>query len=171
MREHQALRKPERTAIRVPYSKLQLFADLFCGAAIVGVLLFLILSWPDIPERIPMHYNFAGEVNSWGGKSSLWWLTGLMVLLCTMMKVCSFFPNTWNMPCKLTESNRERVLLATKNLLAMINVTMVLLFAYLIIASAGGEALNQWVFIPLLVLVFVPIIFYFIYVKKISRTT
>ena len=39
--------------------------------ALAGTAGFLLLFWRRIPGRIPMHYNFAGEIDRWGGKWEL----------------------------------------------------------------------------------------------------
>lgn len=35
---------------------------------LIGTPLYLFISWPSIPDKLPMHYNFAGEIDRWGGK-------------------------------------------------------------------------------------------------------
>jgi uncharacterized membrane protein len=40
-------------------------------ALVLGTILYLIVMWKSIPDTIPAHYNAAGEVNRWGGKSEL----------------------------------------------------------------------------------------------------
>lgn len=39
-------------------------------------------AWPQVPDRIPVHWNMAGEVNGWGNK-----FTGLFVLPLTMLGI------------------------------------------------------------------------------------
>jgi len=37
--------------------------------ALVGAMFALgVLSWPEAPDRIPVHWNLAGEVDRWGGR-------------------------------------------------------------------------------------------------------
>ena len=37
----------------------------------IGVSLYIFIRWSSIPDKIPMHYNFAGEIDRWGGKGEL----------------------------------------------------------------------------------------------------
>jgi hypothetical protein len=64
--------------------------------------------------------------------------------------------------------DRERVLLATKDMLAMINAAMVLLFASIAMYSAGGQPTPPWMIAPLILLVFVPMVWYFIRLKRLK---
>ena len=35
---------------------------------LIGTPLYLFISWPSIPDKLPMHYNFAGRDRSLGRK-------------------------------------------------------------------------------------------------------
>ena len=55
---------------------------------LVGVVVYLILAWGNIPDRIPGHYNALGEVDHWSSKTSLivlpiisWGLFGFITLV------------------------------------------------------------------------------------------
>jgi len=45
---------------------------------------------PRLPERIPTHFNAAGEANGWGSPDSLWVLLVLQVLVCGLFLGCRF---------------------------------------------------------------------------------
>lgn len=40
--------------------------------AIISIpLVYLALAWPDLPERVPVHFNLKGETDGWAGKTAL----------------------------------------------------------------------------------------------------
>lgn len=48
--------------------------------------LVMYLAWQRIPETIPTHYNFSGEVDDWGNKSMLLWLVpGLSLFIYLLL--------------------------------------------------------------------------------------
>ena len=43
----------------------------------IGASAGILIYWPSIPDKIPMHYNFAGEIDRWGGKGELLFLLAI----------------------------------------------------------------------------------------------
>ncbi|CAA6830316.1 MAG: DUF1648 domain-containing protein [uncultured Aureispira sp.] len=41
-------------------------------------LVYLFIVWNDLPDQVPMHWNFQGEIDRYGSKASLGWLVLLM---------------------------------------------------------------------------------------------
>lgn len=134
--------------------------------SLVFLLLYTLIRWPGLPEQIPSHFNFAGEIDGWSGKGVAWLLPGIAVFLYALMTLVLFLPNSWNLPVTVTEENRERLLLATQRLLAVIKLTCLLLFTVLHLYTLAAKPLG-WFFLPLfLAAVFGPLLFYFIHVGK-----
>ena len=44
------------------------------GTAFLAWIAWLIGIYPELPERIPIHFNAAGEVDGWGKKGMIWTL-------------------------------------------------------------------------------------------------
>lgn len=55
--------------------KIQLKTEAALLVLTVLPLLYLWLSWPELPERVAMHFNLQGEADGWTGKNGLIWLT------------------------------------------------------------------------------------------------
>lgn len=54
------------------------------GWLVIVIPLFLMIlgngiAWPHLGDRIPIHWNFKGEVDSWGGKGMIWLLPCLFL--------------------------------------------------------------------------------------------
>ncbi|MEN2413800.1 SdpI family protein [Flavobacterium mesophilum] len=55
---------------------------------IIGIILtpfvYLALIWDSLPEKVPVHWNFKGEIDNWGSKS-------ILVILIFMLPVLMYF--------------------------------------------------------------------------------
>ena len=54
--------------------------DIAIFIILAALAVHIIVVYPLLPETIPTHWNFKGEIDGWGGKSSLWLLYGITVL-------------------------------------------------------------------------------------------
>ena len=91
---------------KTTFSKI---ANLISLLSVVGIVLYIVITWKNIPNMIPGHYNIAGEIDKYSSKNSIWILIVVQILLFTMMAVLERFPNIWNTGVQITEENRERV--------------------------------------------------------------
>jgi len=58
--------------------KLNLIICLLLVAAVCGATLYY---WPQLPARIPVHWNFAGEVDGYGSRETMLWMgPGVMII-------------------------------------------------------------------------------------------
>lgn len=73
------------------------------------LLLFLLASlavWSELPDRIPVHFNFRGEPDGWARTSVVSWLalpalaTALVIFLWGIGRVAARRPELWNVPEK-----------------------------------------------------------------------
>lgn len=129
--------------------------------------LYFFFSWGDIPDRVPMHYNFAGEVDRYGNKEGLIILLFLYVTVYGIITLVEYLPPAyWNIPVKLTQQNKDFIYSETKKLLITEKLAIVILFSYIAIAASTNYPISSWVMIITLSLVFGPIIIYFMKIKK-----
>ena len=115
--------------------------------ALAGTAGFLLLSWRRIPGRIPMHYNFAGEIDRWGGKWELLALYGLGWLVFLLLTAAGRSPGAWSTGVKITPENRERVCALLGNLLSTLKALLCGLVAWITVWSALAWPLPVW-FLP-----------------------
>ena len=120
---------------------------------LAGTAGFLLLFWRRIPGRIPMHYNFAGEIDRWGDKSELLFLVVVAWVLYVLLVAVERFPQIWNTGVQVTPENRERVYRTLKYMLGTMKVLMNGVFAFLIVQTTFGQALSGW-FLPVFLVVF-----------------
>lgn len=108
---------------------------------LLGMGVFLLLSWQSLPERIPGHYNAAGVVDRWGGKREILFTPVMALVLYLFISWLERFPQAWNTGVKVTEENRERVYGALKSMIVTMKLLLVGVFSYLTVYQATGMAL------------------------------
>ena len=126
--------------------------------ALLGSTLFVIIMWPQIPDQIPTHYNFAGEADDYGGKGSLIFMMVLAWFMFILITVLMRFPNTWNMPVKVTAENKARLYSITKAMLEVIKMLVSLLFAVMLINAAIATPMPRFILIALIAAMLLSII-------------
>ena len=135
-------------------------------ALVLGTILYLIVMWKSIPDTIPAHYNAAGEVNRWGGKSELLMLPIIGGILYFFITLIQQYPQAWNTGVTVTEENRERVYRILRNLIGTTKLMMLLVFSSLTVLSSLGLALPIWYLGVFLALLFGSITFFIIQLSK-----
>ena len=139
------------------YGKKTIFSkitNLISLLSVVGIVLYVIITWKNIPDMIPGHYNIAGEIDKYSSKNSIWILIVVQILLFTMMSVLERFPNIWNTGVKITEENRERVYTNLRNMQTYLKMMIMIYFSYMTFQSIGGGNLHSMSVFVFLVLVF-----------------
>lgn len=126
--------------------------------ALLGSTVFILVSWSHIPDQIPTHYNFAGEADGYGGKGSLIFMMVLAWFMFVLITVLMRFPNTWNMPVKVTAENKARLYSITRAMLEVIKMLTSLLFAVMLINAAIATPMPRFILIALIAAMLLSII-------------
>lgn len=121
--------------------RIETIVSLIC---LVGIVVYLILLWSRIPAQIPAHYNAAGEVNRWGSKSELIVLPIISWVLYGLITLIEHYPQAWNTGVTVTQENRERVYRILKNMIAMVKMLILLVFASITVISSLSLTLPIW---------------------------
>ena len=136
---------------KTTFSKI---TNLISLLSFVGIVLYVIITWKNIPDMIPGHYNIAGEIDKYSSKNSIWILIVVQILLFTMMSVLERFPNIWNTGVQITEENVERVYTNLRNMQTYLKMMIMIYFSYMTFQSIGGGNLHSMSIFIFLVLVF-----------------
>lgn len=136
---------------KTTFSKI---TNLISLLSVVGIVLYVIITWKNIPDMIPGHYNIAGEIDKYSSKNSIWILIVVQILLFTMMSVLERFPNIWNTGVQITEENVERVYTNLRNMQTYLKMMIMIYFSYMTFQSIGGGNLHSMSVFVFLVLVF-----------------
>ena len=111
---------------------------------LIGTSLYLVIRWPSIPDKLPMHYNFAGEIDRWGGKGEILFLVVMVWILYLMISLVEHFPSVWNTGVQVTLENRMRVYRTLKYMVKTLKLAMTLVFTFLIFTTVAATPLPAW---------------------------
>ena len=124
---------------------------------LLGATLFVALRWEQIPAQVPANYDFAGHIESWTGKATLWKELGFGWLFTILMAVSIRFPNLQGLRMSALRAGRLRVK-APAELLAVMTLVIGLLFSYLAVCVALCRNLGVWCLPVTLVAVMAPLV-------------
>jgi uncharacterized membrane protein len=130
------------------YTTMQIVIEASALVILLSVFAYVITNWNTIPEQIPSHFNFHGQIDSWSSKSFIFFPVLVSLFLYLMLTVVSFFPSMWNMPVKITEENWERAYHYTRYMITILKLELVSVFAYITIQTSKAEMLSPY-FLPL----------------------
>lgn len=134
--------KNERPRLDIPRTRVDFAFEIIAVVGLLMGLLNLFLDFAKLPESIPTHFNFKGDVDSWGGRDSLWLLAGFLVVIYISMSLVARIPHLYNYPCKITDDNAERQYRLGRQFITLLKAEIVWLFTA-IIRSTIDVAMGQ----------------------------
>jgi uncharacterized membrane protein len=163
--------KMKRPRLDIPRAQLEVFCDLIAAVVVIGTMVYLIAIWASLPATVPVHFNFAGQVDRWGGRNVLFSTSAVMLALYIGLSILQRFPHIYNYPFGLTPENVHRQYQVARQLLIFIKTEVVCVFAFIqwqtvSVARGRGETLGVW-FLPVMMFVlFGTIAYYFVQASK-----
>lgn len=119
-----------------------------------GSAVYLFVIWSSVPDKLPMHYNFAGEIDRWGGKGELFILILFNWILYLVATGVEKVPQIWNTGVKVTEENQYWIYRTLKYMIKTLKLIIVFIFTFLILTTVAQRNLPGWFTFVSLVLVF-----------------
>ena len=146
----------------------QRIAGILAPVIYAALFLFIAVRWRSLPERIPTHYDFAGNVTGWGSRWMLAVMPAMGLLADIAMAVSLRFPQTWNTGVKITVLNRARVVRVVRDLIADLRITIALMLCVLTLwIVLRPENVPGWVLTAItLPLILIPLLRYFIRIRR-----
>lgn len=125
-------------------------------SGVITLLIFVVVIWvyPSLPEKIPTHYNFLGEIDGWGERSVVWWILAIEVSSFVLVSLLSFFPQVHNYPVKVTDENREALYHHSSLFVSQLTLSMTVTFAYGLLVLLQIVPICMYLFLPYLILAF-----------------
>jgi uncharacterized membrane protein len=84
-----------------------------------------------LPERIPTHFNAAGQADGWGSPAMLLVFPGFAVAIYLLMSLVSRFPAAFNFPVRVTPLNRQRLEELALSMIAWLKAEVVVFFTWI----------------------------------------
>lgn len=129
---------------------------------LVAFWIMNILSFNQLPEAIPIHFNGLGEVDQTGSKLSIFALPVIGTLVFTLLTIFNQHPENFNYGVEINEENAEKQYRNSTKMVRLLKLIVLFIFMlidyFTIQTSVGNSAgLGKW-FLPCVVaLILIPI--------------
>ena len=157
--------------MKIKNTRIDWFIEMICILLLGGITLYLILSWSTIPDKIPMHFNVAGQVDRWGNKIEIIFMPIVSWLLYGFITLMEQFPKAWNTGVQVTEENAPRVYRVLKSMVKTTKLFVVIVFFYITICSIKAQSMSLWATLIELIVIFGNLIFWTIRLFKVSKVS
>ncbi len=137
------------------------------GIVLVGIWLLCLYYFSEIPERIPVHFNFSGNADRYGAKSMIWLLPALGTILYFSLTLIMNVPHRFNYPVQIHAGNAEMQYRNALQMIRFVRAWLVILFFLLTTrviqqAMAHPTALQNLLLPFVLISLLVPLIYFMI---------
>lgn len=115
-------------------SSYQAMVEILSLALIIATLVYILVSYSALPDRIAGHFNTSGEITDYTGKGVIWLLFGIEALMYAMMTTFALIPKQVenpNMPWDMDERYKENIAAETVSLLGETKLMCLALFSYM----------------------------------------
>lgn len=112
------------------------------GLLAAGVVL-LVVRYPSLPERVPLHYDATGTPDRWGSPAATWWLLALWLGVQVLLSLLARAPHVHNYPVTVTEENAPRLYRVSQEMLVHLSVATAVIFLGIVLDTLGWDA-YQW---------------------------
>lgn len=155
----------DRPKIAIPTSTFDKAVELIGLLFLIAFWVFVVWAYSQLGDKIPIHFNFKGEVDRYGSKNSLFLLPIIATICYGGLSFLNRYPHIFNYTSTITEENAARQYTYATQLLRLLKVIIVLIFLIITIFTfLAGKGLNNhlgsW-FVPMvLVMLFLPTGYY-----------
>jgi len=147
-----------RPRIKIESTAFDKIIDALSLVLLVLIWATVFLNYTDLPAKIPMHFNAAGEIKEYGNKQMIWLLPAIGIVLFILFFFLNKIPHKFNYLVKITPQNAKQQYTIGTRIIRFTNLFVMGLFYYIVyktvaITQATGETtLNKW-FSPLIMFV------------------
>ena len=146
-----------------PTTWYQRIAGILAPVLLLGTIVYILIVWRSLPERIPTNYNMAGEITGYGGRGTLLVMPIFGLVMDLFVALVSRFPKSWNTGKRVTVLNRARIYRLVRDLMADYRLAMALMFGgFAVYQSTLPEHFGGWVLPVMILLTLLPILRYLV---------
>ncbi len=99
------MNKERRPKLALPITKWETTFNLATLIIFISAMVYLIVHWGLLPDKVPAHYNAMGTVDRWGNKGEMLILPIIGVILWIGMTILERYPHVYNYIVPITEVN------------------------------------------------------------------
>ena len=155
----------DRPKLKLDLTTTDKIIELTGWAALVGIWILTLLSYPTLPETIPTHYSGAGEADAFGDKTSILALPIVSTILFLGMSVLNKYPHVFNYLNEITEENALAQYTTATRMIRFLKLVIVIILGLIVFrttqnVNGATDGLGVW-FVPLiLALIIIPVAYY-----------
>jgi len=124
-----------RPRLKISKTKSEWMWDIIGYSVFIGALVFLMIVWTKLPEEVPAHYNYKGEVDRFGSKRELFILPGTALFTTILMQTLEMFPEIYNYPKRFSEENAKDFYLNSRKMINQVKNVILILFSMILFES------------------------------------
>ena len=94
--------------------------------------IYLVFIYQKLPNEIPMHFNFRGDVDNWGPKWTIFILWGIGLIIYLLNTSTQSIPQKYNYIVKITAENAEKQYKLAIQMMSFLKLELMVLIAYLL---------------------------------------
>lgn len=121
----------DRPKINLKLSLFDQIVEILSVVALLTLMIIPIIYFGQLPDRIPSHFDFSGNPDSYLGKGSIWILPIVGLVLYIGLTILNRFPHKFNYPAKITPENAEKLYGVTTQMMRVLKVVILGLFNYM----------------------------------------
>jgi uncharacterized membrane protein len=144
---------------------------------LTGIILILffwvysIYGISGLPEKIPTHFSFSGEPDSFGNRNSAYLLPCVATIIFILLTVVNRKPERFNYPVAITERNTVKQYRLAGNFIRFLRISIVIVFIIIFVftsnTSVGEGYPYRYFLLPIiLLLVLLPVLIYLILASR-----
>lgn len=96
------------------------------GVAALGV--YVAFTYGELPDTVPTHFDFTGEADDWGSKSTVLILLAINIAMVGLMTWLSARPRWFNYPGDITEANAQFMYREGERMMVWLSLALVVVF-------------------------------------------
>ena len=148
------------------YAKINKYLDIIGVVLVVALIVITCIYWINAPDIVPIHFNFKGEIDSYGSKNTLFILLPIAIIIYIGLAILSKYPEVCNYCIEINDKNKEKQYSMASTFIRIINVEMLAIFFYIQISMAismnNGKSLSI-TFLPITLFILFGSVGFYIY--------
>lgn len=122
----------ERPVLKIKWTLLDYLLEFIAAAFIISTIVYAIIAYNNLPDTVATHFDFKGEPDAFGNKSSIWAMPIVSFVLWMLLSIVNQFPHSFNYPFKLTNTNVERQYRMAQRFMRIMKIWVCGLFLYVL---------------------------------------
>ena len=155
----------ERPKIKLELTTIDKIVEILGWTSILAVWVLVITNYNSLPDKIPIHWNFAGKADGFGDKVSILPFSIVPTVLFLGMTILNKYPHVFNYPTAITEENALSQYRNATRMIRYLKFIIVVIFGLMALETisyvSGDKGFGIW-FQPMMMLFFIPLIYYVI---------